>query len=741
MTAGPLRPLLLGMGWAPDQPGGLNRHFRALYEQLEELGHAPEAVVVGPAADAPPGVRVPTAATDPLPLRLWRYAQAVEPRGEVVHAHFALYALLPLLLGRLRGRPLVIQFQGPWADESEAGGERSAWRLAAKRSVERAVYRRGREFLVLSSAFRRILVERYRVVPWHVHVVPPGVDASRFAPGDRAAARAELGVPEDARVAVCVRRLVPRMGIDVLLDAWALLPAGWLLLVAGEGPARQALERRAAGLGLRDRVRFLGWQVGDDLVRCYRAADVSVVPTVALEGFGMIVLESLACGTPVVVTDVGGLPEAVGPFDPSLVVPAADPEALARRLRAPLPDAGRCRAFAEENSWRRTAERTLETYERARRPRPPERIRVVYLDHTAALSGGELALLRLLPALADRIEPHVILAQNGPLAERMSQAGISVEVLPLRERARALSRAEAGLASLGAAAAAAYAARLAARLRRYRPALVHTNSLKAALYGGLAGRLAGVPVVWHVRDRIAPDYLPESTVRLVHAAARVLPRAVVANSAATAATLPHAVVVPSPVRVEPAERSEEGALRVGIVGRIAPWKGQHVFLEAFARAFPAGAERGVVVGAPMFGADEERYLARLHEQAAELGLDGRVRFLGFREDVAAELAGLDVLVHASTTPEPFGQVVAEGMAAGLAVVAAGAGGPAEMIEDGVSGVLYPPGDVEALAAALRRLTDPELRRRLGDRARAAVGDFLPERVADRIVDVYRDVLR
>ena len=137
--------------------------------------------------------------------------------------------------------------------------------------------------------------------------------------------------------------------------------------------------------------------------------------------------------------------------------------------------------------------------------------------------------------------------------------------------------------------------RLSRRIRALDADIVHTNSLKAALYGGVAGRLARVPVVWHVRDRIADDYLPTSAVRLVRTASRFLPTAVVANSAATLATLPgHRR---GRVRLQP-DRSRCGGVTtgsepseqpttttIGVVGRLAPWKGQHVFLDAFAEAF------------------------------------------------------------------------------------------------------------------------------------------------------------
>jgi glycosyltransferase involved in cell wall biosynthesis len=698
---------------------------------------------------------------DPLVSRLRGFqaaAKRLARKGDLVDAHFALYALWPVLVGALRRKPLVVHFQGPWAEESLSASDPGRLVFAGKHVIERLVYRRANELVVLSAAFKRVLVERYGVAPWRVRVLPPGVELDQFLPGDRDRARAALGVEPERWVALTVRRLVPRMGLDVLIEAWAkvaMASGDALLLVAGNGPCRSELEAQVDQLGITKNVRFLGRVSDDDLVACYRAADTCVVPTVALEGFGLVVLEALACGTPVIATDEGGLPEALDGLDISLVVPARDPSALAGRLQAardgtlPLPSRERCRRYAEGFSWTQVAERTIDAYRRAAGPPARRDLRVVYLDHCARLSGGELALLRMLPALVG-VDAHVILGEDGPLAARLARGGISVEVLPIADDVRDLRRDLAVATRLPVASAvraAAYTGRLAARLRKLRPDLVHTNSLKAALYGGIAARLAGIPVIWHLRDRIAPDYLPDRAVRLVRALARRLPAAVIANSHTTLATLglasvtsaPISAVCPSPVSMPKQPTRNVDRLQIGMVGRLAPWKGQDVFLRAFTAAFPAGAEQAVVVGEAMFG--EQSYAHALRELANELGIGQRVEFTGFREDIPEVLARLDVLVHASTIPEPFGQVVVEGMAAGLPVVASDGGGPAEIITDAVDGVLSPPGDIEELAAALRRLADdPALRVRLGRQARIRARAFAPETIAAQVVELYHKVL-
>jgi len=379
------------------------------------------------------------------------------------------------------------------------------------------------------------------------------------------------------------------------------------------------------------------------------------------------------------------------------------------------------------------------------------RPRVVFVDHVARLSGGEIALLRLLPALARHVDVHVVLGEDGPLVGRLEQLGIENEVLPISARLRDVRRdsIRPGRLSPGSLVPLpSYVVRLCRRIRELEPDLVHTNSLKAALYGAAAARLARVPAVWHVRDRIAPDYLPRPAVALVRTAARLLPSGVIANSEETLRTLPNIraasivynAVVPDAVEAQEPRPSLGRETTVGMIGRLAPWKGQDIFLDAFAQAFRGTNTRGHVIGSALFG--EDGYAESLQRRAGELDIADQIEFRGFREDVWAELRELDVLVHCSVQPEPFGQVVLEGMAAGLPVIASRAGGPAELITDGVDGLLTAPGDAEQLAEALRRLTaSATLRESLGAAALARSREFTPERTATLVLEMYDQVLR
>jgi glycosyltransferase involved in cell wall biosynthesis len=385
---------------------------------------------------------------------------------------------------------------------------------------------------------------------------------------------------------------------------------------------------------------------------------------------------------------------------------------------------------------------------------PP--IRVLYLDHTAQLSGGELALARLLGALdRRRVEPIVVLAEEGPLRELLIQQSVETHVLPLDQRLRNVRKGSLGLAGwiaqIGALGRLWRYARQVSRFARQRRAqLFYSNSLKADFYGAVAARLAGVPIVWHIRDRVEDGYLPPAAAWLVRLLARHLPVCVVANSASTLETLKlgggrRTAVIASGLTPEHIERCwvaqrSNPTPRVGIVGRIAPWKGQDVFLEAAARLLSAGvAARFCIVGAPMFG--EEAFDGFLRERASSLGLVDHVEFLGF-SDVPAVLRSLDILVHASKTPEPFGQVIIEGMAAELPVVATDGGGAREIIENGRTGVLVPMGDAGRLAEALvGLLTHPERAHSLAAAGRRHVLEhFTVEESARRSEELYEELM-
>ena len=370
----------IGQEWVSEKSGGLNRYFSELLHALPSVGVGVTGLVTGSsqvAARSAGAVRPFAPLEAGLPARLRgvrteaRRALRAQP-GSLLVAHFALYAAPCLdLTGE---NPLVVHFQGPWAAESRMEGQ-NGMAVTAKHWIEARVYRRAARLLVLSRAFGQLLATTYGVDPGRIRVVSGGVDTGRFAPTQsRAQARRLLGWPADRPVVLAVRRLVRRMGLEDLVDAVRLARTkvpDLLVLVAGSGPLAAELKARAAGL--EDHLQFLGFLPDEHLPVAYRAADLSVVPSVALEGFGLIVAESLAAGTPALVTAVGGLPETLEGLAPQCVMPETGPgplasaivDALCGRVALPSPEA--CVRHARQRfDWSVAADRVRQAYREAR---------------------------------------------------------------------------------------------------------------------------------------------------------------------------------------------------------------------------------------------------------------------------------------------------------------------------------------------------------------------------------------
>jgi glycosyltransferase involved in cell wall biosynthesis len=360
---------------------------------------------------------------------------------------------------------------------------------------------------------------------------------------------------------------------------------------------------------------------------------------------------------------------------------------------------------------------------------PTEPLRVALLNHSGRLGGGEFSMLRLVGALdPDRVRLTVIAGEDGPFVQRLHELGADVVVVPMDPQ---LVHRRKDTLGIGAMADPQLWRQVAHAvwprtdiLRRNRIQIVHTNSMKAHVLGGISGRLVGAKVLWHVRDHVSPPYLPPAAARAMRAAARVLPHHIVTVSHSAARTIGRrdTTVIHQSVPLPPLgpERTHPSRLRIGIVGRIAPWKGQDIFLDAAERLAPRFPDAEfVVVGAALFGEDElER---SLRARAAEPPLRGRVEFLGFCDDMDSVYRELDVAVHASTLAEPYGNVVLEAMASRVATVAAAEGGPLEIVDHGRTGLLVPPRDAGLLADALESLLlDPRKRLELAREARAHV---------------------
>ncbi|HEV2148458.1 MAG TPA: glycosyltransferase family 4 protein [Longimicrobiaceae bacterium] len=405
-------------------------------------------------------------------------------------------------------------------------------------------------------------------------------------------------------------------------------------------------------------------------------------------------------------------------------------------------------------------------------------MKVVFLNPSGQLGGAERGLLEFMASLR-AAEPdwelELVATADGPFVARAAALGVGTVVLPLPDALaelgdggegarRAGLRGRLALAGgllRGVLPGLAYVRRLRRILRDAAPDVVHTNGFKMHVLGARA-RPRGVPVVWHVQDFVSRRPVMSRLLR-AHAgrcaAVVAISRSVAADVRAVCGDLVPVHPVYSAVDLEaftpggPAADLDAaaglpapapGTVRVGLVAVLAWWKGHETFLRAVS-LLPRGLPfRAYVVGGPLYvtGGSSQLSLDGLRKRAEELGVADRVGFTGFVQEPAAAMRALDVVVHASTEPEPFGMVIVEAMACGRALVGSEGGGAAELISAGENALGHPPGDARRLAECIETLVrDAELRARLGRVGRAEVErSFDRRRLAAELVPIYREAL-
>jgi glycosyltransferase involved in cell wall biosynthesis len=376
--------------------------------------------------------------------------------------------------------------------------------------------------------------------------------------------------------------------------------------------------------------------------------------------------------------------------------------------------------------------------------------RVLFVNQTARLGGGE----RVLYTVADGIgsSPTVFLFEDGPLRQLLQQAGVATRVAsspvalqPIRRDGGMLNALPAGPALLR------IVRELTATARQHD--FVIANSQKAFVVAALAAWIADRPLIWWLHDILSDRHFGRVQIWLDvllanHLAQRVMvPSRAVANAfiqaggaAELVAVVPNGVRIPTLSTDRTATRSALGlepGFTVGVFSRIAPWKGQHVVLNAIARLPDV---RCVIAGAPLFG--EDLYLRRLHDLVERWQIADRVRFLGHCDNVEAFMRAVDVVVHPSVDPEPFGLTLVEAMLQETPVVAADDGATREILRDGTLGALVAPGDADALVSALLRLREaPEPVADMCRLARrSAEVRFGADEMRQNVVAVLRDVM-
>ncbi len=404
-------------------------------------------------------------------------------------------------------------------------------------------------------------------------------------------------------------------------------------------------------------------------------------------------------------------------------------------------------------------------------------MRIAYLNPTGALGGAEISLLDVLASLR-AAEPEwslrLIVGSDGPLVSRAEALGVPTRVVPFPPALATLG--DAGLARpdrqrLGrlklvsglfsaTPAVLPYVGKLRSVLRELAPDLVHTNGFKMHVLG-VWSKPPRVAAVWHIHDYVRPRPVMGRLLR--RCAARC--NAVVASSRSVAEdvqfvcgnrlkifTVLNAIDLArfSPTGPEldldalaGLPPPQAGTVRVGLLGTFAWWKGHKTFLEAVS-LLPANLLiRAYVVGGPLYQTHASQYsLDELQNFAVELKVSPKVGFTGFVEDSASAMRSLDIVVHASNRPEPFGLVIVEAMACGRALIASQAGGAAELLELGTNALGHPPGNALVLAERIAELAmNPDLRTRLGKAGRTtAEARFDRRRLACELAPIYQEAI-
>lgn len=377
---------------------------------------------------------------------------------------------------------------------------------------------------------------------------------------------------------------------------------------------------------------------------------------------------------------------------------------------------------------------------------------VLYVNHTAQISGGERSLLEILRGIRESTRP-VVACPDGPLVERLAELGVRHARIPGTDGSLKLHPRHTTVA-VGQMARAALAVRAVAR--HHGATVMHANSIRAGLFTTLATKLGGPPSIVHLRDRLPDGRASRLALRAVGHA-----DALIANSRYTAASLERAgvrrepVVLGNPVDLARFDvgRVDRAAARASlglsdesfvatVLAQITPWKGQEEAIRAVAEVRAHHPDvRLLLVGSAKFISKATRYdnvgyLTRLHRLVDELGLQDHVTFAGEREDAPAVLRASDILLVPSWE-EPFGRSVIEAMAMRVPVIATEVGGPAEIIDGGRDGILLPPRDPGRWAEAIIRMINaPRWREQLAAEAWAGVQRFAVDAHVRALLELY-----
>ncbi|WP_353932500.1 glycosyltransferase family 4 protein [Okeanomitos corallinicola TIOX110] len=392
-------------------------------------------------------------------------------------------------------------------------------------------------------------------------------------------------------------------------------------------------------------------------------------------------------------------------------------------------------------------------------------MKILFINPVGAIGGAERALLTIMAALFNTkpdIKIYLIAGTDGPMIAQAEKLGVEVKVLKLPEEFNQLGDSALKKSSkfIGGLKLLLQLVSLTPSLWQYlqefrqtieliQPQIIHTNGIKANLITALSG-IKNIPIIWHIQDFYGARPLVAKVLKW--ASKRATSAIAISQSVAedVKKTLPGLAVevIYSAIDINyfsPVNSLSNFPMRVGLVATFARWKGHDIFLAAASEIIKTNPNLNVrfcIVGGAIYKTRGSQFSEQeLKEKATHLNILDKVDFLGFQQDIAQAYRALDIVVHASTQPEPFGLAIVEAMACGKPVIVSQAGGAAELFTHNYDAIGVPPGEPKALAVAiLDLLNQPEKRQLISEQARqTATERFNYERLGGQILAVYQKI--
>ena len=703
-------PLLVGLDNFAIRPGGLGRAFNYICKEFENDKRKYHRIEIGLERN---GKKV-------LPESLlikrvfWLLLQSRDLRSTTSYM-FSHYAMHALVLSVFIKAPLFTFFHGPWAEESIISKKQFLTIFRIKKCIEKIVYQRSKKIFCASESFKKILIERYEIPEEKIQVVSLGVDLQLFSFVPKNEARKLLQINESDSIFVSVRRLTNRMGQKDLIDAFNIVlkqsPNCYLYLI-GNGLNKIDYEQQIEKLGISGRVKILSEVSDNQLPLWYAAADVSIVPSNSLEGFGLVVLESLACGTPVIATKCAGLEELVAEWNSQFLVDIGSSNKLAAKmfdfLNGNLQTSNEDNlAFASQFTWNKCFHAIAQEL---------DEISITFLSSESLISGAELSLFELVSVLGIGKNSRVLLGKKGDLYQRMSKLQMKIIcdsnlVIEFDSQSSFLQLLREII--LWPKKSFVIHKTLQADMNDY----VFINTFKTLVMVFPHLLISRRQTIFWAHDSFLRKRKSNQLKNLFY---KIMLRKtnlmVICNSHFTSDTLWEALEIKSDLVLYPYVKTPTISINqefripnlIGISGRISSWKGQLFALKAMEPLFADFPELTLeILGSPLF--NDLSYFSEIKNFLHSATLSERVVLTPFTDNPFSVISRWSLSVHSSLEPEPFGRTIVDSLIVGVPVLVPNSGGPLEIVKYFGNCLIYKMGDSNDLRAKVESfLLDKEM---------------------------------